>query len=194
MSFVASKARSSTSVHPGESYAMSSAILESGTSVFSPKIDSNETGWCKLSIFNPISQSSKRWDGLVAVLLIYTAYVTPFEVGFLEPAIDTAPSVALFSINRFVDVVFMFDLIRSFFTPYFNAMEQYWVVDQKKIIRRYVTTWFPIDFVSVLPFDTVGVAVQSDTVSQMKAARVIRLFRLLKLLRLVRSTASLANF
>lgn len=35
------------------------------------------------------------WDGNIAVCLIFTAFVTPFEVGFLESKVD-----ALFFINR----------------------------------------------------------------------------------------------
>ena len=35
---------------------------------------------CGLKIFDPRSKPAKRWDGMVALLLVYTAYVTPYEV------------------------------------------------------------------------------------------------------------------
>jgi potassium voltage-gated channel Eag-related subfamily H protein 7 len=126
-------------------------------------------------------------------------------VAFLESGYDTANKMGLFLFNRIVDLVFTVDLVKSFFTPYLNAQYGEWVTSIPQISKRYLkggqiirnraialhymlffVGWFPVDFVSILPFDTVGAVVQSDAVSQMKAARVVRLFRLLKLLRLVR--------
>jgi potassium voltage-gated channel Eag-related subfamily H protein 7 len=141
---------------------------------------------CGMKVFDPRSKQSGQWDGLVAVLLIYTAYVTPYEVAFLESGVDTPSKMGLFVFNRFVDVIFTLDLVRTFFTPFFNHKYQEWVTAPGAISKRYLTGWFTIDFVSILPFDTVGVVAESDAVSQLKAARVVRLFRLLKLLRLVR--------
>lgn len=128
-----------------------------------------------------------NWDGLVAFLLVYTAIVTPYEVAFLESEIGTFSGLALFAFNRFVDLVFMLDIIKEFCSPYFDNMQQYWITDQRLIAKRYLYSWFPIDFVSVLPFDTVGVIANSEEVKKMKAARIIRLARLLKLLRLLKS-------
>lgn len=44
----------------------------------------------------------KRWDGMVMVALLFTASVTPFEVAFLTPGINT-----LFFLNRLVDLLFL---------------------------------------------------------------------------------------
>jgi potassium voltage-gated channel Eag-related subfamily H protein 7 len=132
-------------------------------------------------IVDPRTVMHERWDILIAVLLIFTAYVTPFEVTFLKPKVD-----GLFIINRFVDFCFVVDMIKSFFTSYFNVEEQYWVTDLRPIVKNYARTWFPIDFLSILPFDSLGEAAGSDDMSNMKAVRTIRLLRLLKLLRLIR--------
>lgn len=47
--------------------------------------------------------------------------------------------------------------------------------------------WFLIDLVSILPFDFIGLAMDSKDLSQLKVLRVIRLLRLIKLLRILRS-------
>ena len=48
--------------------------------------------------------------------------------------------------------------------------------------------------VSVLPFDVIGVASDSETVAQLKIIRVVRLFRLLKLLRMFRAKRIFARW
>ena len=50
------------------------------------------------------------------------------------------------------------------------------------------SSWLVLDVVSVLPFDTVGVVLDSREVASFKSLRLIRLFRLLKLLRILRAT------
>lgn len=117
------------------------------------------------------------------VLLIFTATVTPFEVAFLEPSWD-----ALFFINRVVDAMFLVDLIINFFTPYYNINEGGFVIERWKMAKHYLTGWFTIDLVSILPFDTVGLVLNNDDINQLKVFRIIRLARLAKLLRVLRSS------
>ena len=52
-------------------------------------------------IINPESTGMNLWDIVTALALIFTALVTPFEVGFLPSA--TSPLEALFVINRLLD-------------------------------------------------------------------------------------------
>jgi hypothetical protein len=47
--------------------------------------------------------------------------------------------------------------------------------------------WFIIDLVSIIPFDILGMVMNSESVSQLKILRIIRLLRLIKLLRILRS-------
>ena len=63
-----------------------------------------------------------------------------------------------------------------------------YVVEHKLIAKNYLTGWFVIDFVSILPFDTLGMVMESDDISQLKIFRIVRLARLLKLLRVLRSS------
>lgn len=138
----------------------------------------------KRCVINPNSEFSKKWDLLMVVLLGFTALVTPFEVGFL-----TANGVdGLFVINRLVDFGFLLDMIVNFFLGYFDENQAVWIWNHKKIARRYLLGWFSIDLVSILPFDTLGLVMQSDSVSQLKILRIVRLLRLIKLMRIFRSS------
>ena len=65
------------------------------------------------STISPQSKFLGRWDVATALALLWTAFVTPFEVGFLSTVVDYASP--LFIINRLVDLVFIVDIILAFF-------------------------------------------------------------------------------
>ena len=44
----------------------------------------------------------RHWDILTAVLLVFVATVTPFELGFLKTDFDDPASLCLFVVNRIV--------------------------------------------------------------------------------------------
>jgi hypothetical protein len=138
---------------------------------------------------DPRSDNHKKWDIYVAILLIYTAYVTPYEVAFLSTRLNV-----LFCINFVVNISFFADMVKSFFTAFYDSERQLWVGDSDKIVTTYLKGWFAIDLVSILPFDSVGLFMDSDALAKFKAARIIRLLRLLKLLRLLRSMRMFARW
>ena len=73
--------------------------------------------------------------------------------------------------------MFYSDLILNFFHAYIDEDTQIAVNDWNKIYRRYLASWFVVDFVSVFPFQTFlsgGV--------MLKLVRLARMPRLLKLL------------
>jgi hypothetical protein len=65
--------------------------------------------------FNPLSKKLMYWDIVTSTAMLYTAFVTPFEVGSLNS--DTSGD-ALFMLNRAVDGVFLLDIFLTFFVPY----------------------------------------------------------------------------
>ena len=63
---------------------------------------------------NPLSNRLKWWDLVIIFCLTFTALITPFEVSFL----DDDAGLALFACNRFVDTMFIIDMVITFFLPY----------------------------------------------------------------------------
>ncbi len=55
-------------------------------------------------------------------------------------------------------------------------------------------TWFGIDLVSVLPFDSVAIVLDSTTFASLKTLRMLRVARLLKLLRVFRASRILKRW
>mmetsp|Transcript_13260 Transcript_13260/g.41883 ORF Transcript_13260/g.41883 Transcript_13260/m.41883 type:complete len:624 (+) Transcript_13260:90-1961(+) len=109
------------------------------------------------------------WDLGTMVALCFVALVTPAEVALLETHID-----ALFFVNRLIDAVFVFDMALQFCvaynvkTPYGSRLE----TRRHIIVRHYLRTWFALDVVSVLPFDSVGMIVSNDSLARAKMMKV----------------------
>ena len=76
--------------------------------------------------------------------------------------------------------LFIIDLVFNFFLSYMDKESGIKVTANGIIAKHYLRFWFWIDFTSVLPFDTVAVAIDNPEIRNF-AFRLIRLARLLKL-------------
>ena len=129
----------------------------------------------------------QRWDLVTMLALIFTALVTPVEVGFTSKALGITD--ALFIVNRSVDLVFICDLILQFNLSYRDELKGGQLIKSRKAIaRRYLRGWFSVDFVSVIPFELLPVP------PSFKMMRLIRLLRLLKLARVLKASRMLARY
>ena len=142
-------------------------------------------------MLDPTHWFMQKWVNLITILLLFVAFVTPFEVAFLT----TKPDV-LFVINRFVDVGFIIDMIFQFFLPYYDSDDLVYVWNRDLIALNYAKLWFSLDLVSVLPYDFFGgdpfvqiEVIEGDTsaAGQLKVLRLVRLLRLIKLARVFKS-------
>eukprot|EP00438_Fugacium_kawagutii_P028542 Skav222539 [mRNA] locus=scaffold2875:218733:225508:+ [translate_table: standard] len=64
-----------------------------------------------------------------------------------------------------------------------------WEPRLQKIARHYLTTWFTIDVLSLIPFDLLSLASETERVSSLKGLKVLRALRLLKLIRVLKSSS-----
>jgi len=152
-------------------------------------------------------------DVLSTTALLYTALFTPFEAGFLAATTGSASwSDGWFLMNRVLDVIFLVDMCFQFFIAYEEADQRggkSWVFDQRKVVRHYLTRWFPLDsFTLFVPaaFDFYLTTMEGDTggggggggggnddgpggiVGNMSLLRILRCVRLVKLVRLIRAS------
>ena len=134
-------------------------------------------------LVRPDNPNLQTWDLVILGALLFTASVTPYEVAFVPTNLD-----ALFGVNRFVDVLFVIDMVLQFKLMYYHANGR--LVKSEKLIRqRYLNGWFTIDLLTVLPYDTTKFMFSEDSAgSNAKLFRLIRLCRLVKLLRLLRAS------
>lgn len=137
-------------------------------------------------LLNPRDPRVMYWDALVGFFLLFTASFTPYEVAFMGDSDSMTITIdAVFVINRIVDLGFLVDMGLNFFLPVQTADNRL-ITDHRIIIRKYLLGWFPIDLVSIIPYDLIAVLFQDDSLSNLKVLRAIRLLRLAKLLRIIR--------
>ena len=136
--------------------------------------------------WDPNAGWRKNWDLLMMLLLLFCAFVTPFEIGF----IDTSEIDTLFLINQFINILFIIDVVLAFNTGYFSFELGLWITNRKMIIRAYARSWMGIDFVSCFPFDIISLIFKDMKSIQnfSGALRLVRLARLGKLLRILRAS------
>jgi len=128
----------------------------------------------------------------MAILLIFVCFASPYEVAFEHDTHDIhylrRGADLMFWLNRVVDCFFVGDMVIQFMSA-FTIVHRYGttVVNSRRVIaKRYIKSWFFIDFISILPFDVIAIVVESQEVSQLQFLRGVRLLRLLKLTRLLR--------
>jgi len=131
---------------------------------------------------NPTSKFMETWDLTSMFALLFVAVVTPFEVAFLP---DDFLLNTLFWVNRVIDLFFVADMIIQFFLMYEKPRDKGGGLerDQRKIIWKYLTTWFAIDLISIFPTDLID-----QGGSDLTFLRIIRVLKLLKLMRVLRAS------
>mmetsp|Transcript_125298 Transcript_125298/g.350873 ORF Transcript_125298/g.350873 Transcript_125298/m.350873 type:complete len:695 (+) Transcript_125298:126-2210(+) len=148
------------------------------------------------NLIDPHSTAMKWWDLLIVCCLVFVGIVTPYEVIFIGPLKWTN---WLFMCNRFVDTVFVIDIVLQFFLKVDicnDGRRGRLLLKDPKIIRwRYLTSWFIVDIVGVMQFDLLFMFYEdSEAVAGIKFLRMVRLFRLMKLLRILRGSRVMARW
>eukprot|EP00747_Dinoflagellata_sp_TGD_P206798 gnl/TRDRNA2_/TRDRNA2_80453_c0_seq1.p1 gnl/TRDRNA2_/TRDRNA2_80453_c0~~gnl/TRDRNA2_/TRDRNA2_80453_c0_seq1.p1 ORF type:complete len:670 (+),score=98.45 gnl/TRDRNA2_/TRDRNA2_80453_c0_seq1:103-2112(+) len=136
-------------------------------------------------LIDPDCWYMERWDCVVMLALCFVGVVTPFEVAFLESSMSP-----LWVLNRIIDFVFIKDIVIQFFLMFREGegSQPILVRDHIRIRNRYLRSWFGLDVLSVLPFDTAGMILQNQEFAQLKVVRTMRLLRLIKLMRILRAS------
>lgn len=134
-------------------------------------------------LINPDSWFKKFWDNTLLVFIFYIMAFSPFKISF----IDDSSFPKWTQVDYFLDIVFVLDIIFTFFTPYLK--NQRWVKSHKKIALRYFKAWFWLDVLSIFPLDLI---LKRDTkaaefvVRITKMPKIYRMFRLLKFIRVIK--------
>lgn len=154
-----------------------------------PKGKKGNTFWrrcAKRAVVDPDETPALlKLDLVMLLAMAFVAIMTPVEVSMLEVRIN-----AVFVVNRFVDVVFLFDMALQFFMKYPVKTRYHCYMEDRHsfIARRYLSTWFLVDFVCVLPYDLISLTSNDSAMANLKAIRALRLLRLLKLTRTLKGS------
>ena len=130
-------------------------------------------------IILPDNPYKKMWDLLIAILILYSAIITPYEIAFSD-----SNKVSWFDV--FIDILLGIDIVLTFFSAYTDDEENL-VKNHKKIIKKYLKSWFIIDIISVLPISYLF-RPDGKYSGLTKISKLPKLYRLVKLTKLLRIT------
>ena len=144
-------------------------------------------------IFLPNSTIKSYWSYVVIFLLIYTSYITPYRVVFVD---SSSVYDAWFFVETGVDVLFFFDILITLNSAYVNEKEIL-VTNRCQIIFSYLKTWLLLDILGIFPFYLIEKFMSdsnnANTLSFgdnyndiLKFLRLPRLYRIIRIARLVK--------
>ncbi|XP_024962224.1 potassium channel AKT1-like isoform X2 [Cynara cardunculus var. scolymus] len=139
-----------------------------------PSLGAQSTRNVKLRPFtiNPLHHRYRIWQGFLVVLVFYTAWVSPFEFGFLD-----SPARALSIIDNVVNGFFAIDIVLTFFVAYLDKLSFLLIDDRRQIAKRYIKTWFFFDVVSTFPSE-IARRMLPDSLKPYGYFNMLRLWRL----------------
>jgi len=126
----------------------------------------------------PNSSFLRAWHLIVVVLLLWSATIIPFRIGFFSD--ETIRVDAWVVTEIIVDMFFLIDIMVNFCSAYEH--ENQVVVDWQQVAWNYLTSYFAVDLVGSIPLSLIAPSLGS----QLRGVRLIRLPRLFKLVKLLR--------
>ncbi|XVE54362.1 hypothetical protein DITRI_Ditri03aG0074700 [Diplodiscus trichospermus] len=97
-------------------------------------------------IISPYDRRYRVWETFLVILVVYTAWVSPFEFGFLEK-----PELPLAITDNVVNGFFALDIVLTFFVAYLDKTTYLLIDDPKKIAWKYGSSWLAFDIISTIP-------------------------------------------
>ncbi|XP_015688138.1 potassium channel KAT2 isoform X2 [Oryza brachyantha] len=102
-------------------------------------------------IISPYDSRYRTWETFLLVLVVYSAWICPFELAYLRNL-----SWKIFLVDNIVDSFFAMDIILTFFLAYLDRKSYILVDDPKRIAARYLSSWFLFDVCSTIPYQLLG--------------------------------------
>jgi len=146
-------------------------------------------------VFRPEHRYKSIWDFVVSMALVITCIVVPFRLAFYFFDDGNKSKWSEYS-DLFLDALFVLDILVSFNTGFIDQKTFFLQSDRAKIVCNYLKSWFIIDLLAVIPFETIMKAFsQSDSAGSLdtditnfgKVAKFSRIYRAFKLARMFKT-------
>ena len=134
-------------------------------------------------IFHPNDPIRLCWDIFIAVLVVMSV---------IEVSVDLAFNGNMFSSNLEIALAALYavDICVSFRTAFHEKEEDAYCIIPQRIYKGYLSSWFIIDFLSMIPVDLLVTVLSSGasgtSTSYNNAIKVLRIFRLTKIIRILK--------
>ena len=114
----------------------------------------------------PNSLSIIILDTLVAIIVLYYLTVNPYYMAYNTKFIFSTSFFFYAQLNYFMEFVFIIDFFVQFFRAYYDFDENL-VSNNKKIIIKYLSSWFLIDLITIIPvFGLINILYEKDKFSK----------------------------
>ncbi|PKA47202.1 Potassium channel KAT1 [Apostasia shenzhenica] len=134
----------------------------------------NQSTKLRKFIVSPYDPCYRAWEKFLIFLVIYSAWICPFEFAFLKYLPNN-----LFLADNIVNGFFAIDIILTFFVAYLDRKSYLLVDDPKKIAVGYLSSWFIFDICSTAPFQPISLLFNEHGNSLVfKVLNMLRLWRL----------------
>ncbi|XP_059197974.1 potassium/sodium hyperpolarization-activated cyclic nucleotide-gated channel 1 [Centropristis striata] len=137
-------------------------------------------------IIHPYSDFRFYWDFTMLMFMVGNLIIIPVGITFFKDE-TTTPWIIF---NVVSDTFFLMDLVLNFRTGIVFEDNTEIILDPKKIKKKYLKSWFVVDFVSSIPVDYIFLIVEkgmdSEVYKTARALRIVRFTKILSLLRLLR--------
>jgi CRP-like cAMP-binding protein len=131
-------------------------------------------------VINPNAFYKVLFDVLIGLLALTSSIVIPYRLAFAIPV-----NVAWDVFDLLTELLFGVDLLMSFFTAY-EQSDYVLNTVHKNIARRYLKSWFIVDFLSTVPFYRLAGSGSGSTLQILKTLRIGRVMRIFRIFRLAR--------
>ncbi|XP_043094879.1 uncharacterized protein LOC122345115 [Puntigrus tetrazona] len=120
------------------------------------------------SVHSPKQHNVRAWNAFISIACLASVTLSLYELFFNS----TVPGIIFTRYS--LDLIFVFNIISRFYIGY----ESHGVVitDPKRVRKKYLRTWFFLDLLCILPFETLTMAFSQ--LKFMHANRCLRIFRL----------------
>uniref|UniRef100_G3S2T5 Cyclic nucleotide-binding domain-containing protein n=1 Tax=Gorilla gorilla gorilla TaxID=9595 RepID=G3S2T5_GORGO len=137
-------------------------------------------------IIHPYSDFRFYWDFTMLLFMVGNLIIIPVGITFFKD--ETTALWIVFNVVS--DTFFLMDLVLNFRTGIVIEDNTEIILDPEKIKKKYLRTWFVVDFVSSIPVDYIFLIVEkgidSEVYKTARALRIVRFTKILSLLRLLR--------
>ena len=97
-------------------------------------------------IINPNNCFSRTWNMIILVLMINILLIGSFRICFTDNYLNP-DYLSIFIFDFIVEILFLIDIIFHFFTAFTNKNNNL-EINQLKIIKNYIKSWFLIDLIT----------------------------------------------
>ena len=134
-------------------------------------------------MYYPEDNFKVNWDPFITIVLLVSCILTPLRIAFGE----AEEPLGWLITNTLIDAFFFLDIMVIFNSAFYD--DDYNIIDDRcKIARYYMTSWFFIDLLAIIPFEHFVDAFSSEDHSSGNYQEMVRLTRIGRMYKLIKMT------